>query len=78
MLVNLLRKQMVKLSSVPEPLRGMRALRYLIGRGFEPDLVRAGDGAGGGLIPQHRAPLTFAACLPKAVRSKPPSQRWRP
>ncbi|MBK7751782.1 MAG: RecX family transcriptional regulator [Flavobacteriales bacterium] len=44
MLVNLLRKQMQKLSSVPEPLRGMRVLRYLSGRGFEPDLVRAAMG----------------------------------
>ncbi len=44
MLAKLLRKQLLKLRTVPDPQRGMRALRHLSGRGFEPDLVRAAMG----------------------------------
>jgi len=44
MLAKLLNKQVQKLRTVPEPQRAMRALRYLSGRGFEPDLVRAAMG----------------------------------
>ena len=46
MLAKLMRKQMLKLRTFPEPQRQMRTLRYLSGRGFETDLVRQAMGRG--------------------------------